>query len=155
MCFSLGLFSGGGLCPFTFAFSACSFPCSFFHAPLHNQIMNLNLIQKTGTYEMVVRAYGSPLGGIWPLMAPSVDDLARQTQTVTVNFREFKDSSFQVELTPGVHSIGAAFLNDAYNGLEDRNLYVDKIEIRSSLKLDEPVLASEQELALEVSSIFT
>jgi len=117
--------------------------------------MNLNLIQKTGTYEMVVRAYGSPLGGIWPLMAPSVDDLARQTQTVTVNFREFKDSSFQVELTPGVHSIGAAFLNDAYNGLEDRNLYVDKIEIRPSLKLDEPVLAVEQELALEVLSILT
>lgn len=50
-----------------------------------------------GTYEVVVRAYGSPLGGIWPLMALSVDGLAEKT--VTVDSTGFTDYSFQVELT--------------------------------------------------------
>jgi hypothetical protein len=43
-------------------------------------------IQKSGTYNVVARAYGSALGGIWPLMALSVDGLARQTQTVDGQF---------------------------------------------------------------------
>jgi len=99
-------------------------------------------IQETGTYTVVVRGYGSSLEGIWPLMALSVDGLSRET--VTVNSIELKDYSFQVKLSSGVHLIGAAFLNDAYNpGVEDRNLYVDKFEIRPALGLVEPTLASE------------
>jgi hypothetical protein len=110
-------------------------------------------VQKTGTYTVVVRAYGSSLGGIWPLMALSVDGLARLTQGLSVNSREFKDYSFQVEFTPGVHSVGVAFLNDASNGrLEDRNLYLDKIEIRPALGFEELVLAREEEWASEAKA---
>jgi hypothetical protein len=87
-------------------------------------------IPAAGTYEVVVRAFGSRLGGVWPLMALSVDDLVGQP--VTVDSAKFADYSFQVELTPGVHSIGVDFLNDAYNpGVEDRNLYLDKFAICS------------------------
>ena len=39
-------------------------------------------IPEAGTYEVVVRAYGSPLGGIWPDMALTVDDIAGETVTV-------------------------------------------------------------------------
>ena len=110
-------------------------------------------VQKTGTYTVVVRAYGSALGGIWPLMALSVDGLVRLTQRVSVNSREFKNYSFQVEFTPGVHSVGVAFLNDGYNGgLEDRNLYLDKIEIHPPSGLEEPVLAREEEWASEAKA---
>jgi len=87
-------------------------------------------IPETGTYEVVVRAYGSPLGGIWPLMALSVDGAA--AETVTVDTDVYKDYSFQVDLTSGVHSIEVSFLNDAwYPGVEDRNLYIDRFVIIS------------------------
>ena len=82
------------------------------------------------TYEVVVRAYGEPLGGIWPLMALSVDGVAGEP--VTVGSGVYIDYSFQVALAPGVHLIGVSFLNDAYNpGVEDRNLYLDKFTIAS------------------------
>ena len=69
-------------------------------------------IPEAGTYEVVVRAYGSPLDGIWPVMALSVDGVAGET--VTVDSAEYTDYVFQVDLTPGVHTIGVSFLNDAY-----------------------------------------
>ena len=33
-------------------------------------------IPAAGTYKVVVRAYGSPLGGVWPVMALTVDGVA-------------------------------------------------------------------------------
>ena len=97
-------------------------------------------IPAAGTYEVVVRAYGSPLGGIWPLMALSVDGVAGEP--VTVGSGVYIDYSFQVALAPGVHSIGVAFLNDAYNpGVEDRNLYLDKFAIYSPPGIAKPELA--------------
>ena len=98
-------------------------------------------IPAEGIYEVVVRAYGSPLEGIWPLMALSVDGLTGQP--VTVDSAGFRDYLFQVELLPGVHSIGVAFLNDAYNpGVEDRNLYLDKFAIYSPPGVAKAELAS-------------
>jgi len=98
-------------------------------------------IPATATYEVVVRAYGSPLGGIWPEMALRVDGVAGET--TTVDSGAYMDYSFQVELTSGVHLIGVSFLNDAYDpGVEDRNLYVDKFMIISPPEVDEPELLS-------------
>jgi hypothetical protein len=98
-------------------------------------------IPAAGTYEVVVRAYGKPLGGVWPLMALSVDGVAGTP--VTVGSSAYIDYSFQVALTPGVHSIDVAFLNDAYNpGVEDRNLYLDKFAIYSPPGIAKPELAS-------------
>ena len=97
------------------------------------------LISGPGTYEVVVRAFGSPLGGMWPLMALNVDGIG--AETVTVDSDLYMDYSFQVELDPGVHFIGVSFLNDAWNpGVEDRNLYVDRFAIISPPGIDKPEL---------------
>lgn len=104
-------------------------------------------IQTAGTYEVTVYAYGSSLEGIWPIMALNVDGIAAETKTVSGS--KVAHYVFQVELNSGVKSIGVTFLNDAYNpGIEDRNLYLDRIEIRPEPGLEEPVLASEKEWAL-------
>jgi GH35 family endo-1,4-beta-xylanase len=108
-------------------------------------------IKTAGLYEVTVYASGTPLRAVWPIMALSVDSLARETKIIDTS--EFTDYVFQAELTPGVHSIGVTFLNDACNpGVEDRNLYLDKIEIRSAQGLEEPVLSSEEEWVLEAKS---
>ena len=92
------------------------------------------------TYEVVVRAYGSPLGNIWPLMELSIDGAAGET--VTVDSADYTDYVFQVDLTPGVHTIGVSFLNDAYNpGVEDRNLYLDRVTIISPPGVDTPEIS--------------
>jgi hypothetical protein len=107
-----------------------------------NGILGENVrIPAAGTYGVVVRAYGTPLGGIWPLMALSVDGVAGAP--VTVGRGVYTDYSFQVALAPGDHSIGVAFLNDAYNpGVEDRNLFVDKFSIYSPPGIAKPELGS-------------
>ena len=97
-------------------------------------------IPAAGTYEVVVRAYGSPLGGIWPEMALSVDGVG--AETVTVDSTEYMDYVFQVDITPGIHTIGVSFLNDAWNpGVEDRNLYLDRFTIISPPGIGSPELA--------------
>jgi hypothetical protein len=94
------------------------------------------------TYEVVVRAYGSQLGGIWPEMSLDVDGV--EVEMTTVDSALYLDYSFQLDLTAGTHSIGVSFLNDAYDpGVEDRNLYVDRFVIVSPPGVAGPELASE------------
>lgn len=82
-----------------------------------------------GDYEIAVRAYGSPLGGVWPLMAISINEA--NLETVSVNSAEYREYRFKVTLPAHVHQIGVAFLNDAWRLREDRNLYLDTIAIRA------------------------
>ena len=97
-------------------------------------------IPEAGTYELVVRAHGSPLDGIWPMMELSVDGFAEDT--VTVESAEYMEYVFQVDLTAGVHTIGISFLNDDYNPpMEDRNLYLDKFTIISPPGIEKPELS--------------
>jgi hypothetical protein len=94
-------------------------------------------IAEAGTYEVEVQAYGSPLGGIWPHMAFDVDGVV--VEIVAVNNAAYTVYIFQIELTPGVHSLGVRFLNDAWNpGVEDRNLYLDRFTILRSEGQGEP-----------------
>ena len=70
--------------------------------------------------------------------------------------RLYTDYSFQVELTSGAHSIGVAFLNDAYNpGVEDRNLYLDKFMIYSPPGIAKPELAGALVIEAEDATIKT
>jgi GH35 family endo-1,4-beta-xylanase len=109
-------------------------------------------IKSAGLHEVKIHAYGSPLEGIWPLMVLNLDGVATgKAQVVTKN--SLTNYTFQVELTPGVHFIGGIFLNDAYNpGVEDRNLYIDKIEISTPDGLAEPVISSEDKWSLEAKA---
>jgi hypothetical protein len=77
------------------------------------------------------------MGGIWPIMALTVDGV--DIQTTDVDSTEFTDYVFQVDLTSGIHTIGVSFLNDDYNpGVEDRNLYLDRLTIISPPGVDRP-----------------
>jgi GH35 family endo-1,4-beta-xylanase len=101
--------------------------------------------QDAGTYGVIVRAWGSQAGGVWPEMALLVDGKA--VETVIVGHREPKDYRFTVDLAAGVHEIAAAFLNDALVGQEDRNLYLQQLTITPPSGAAEPALADKAEVA--------
>jgi GH35 family endo-1,4-beta-xylanase len=97
-----------------------------------------------GRYQVIVRAWGSPAGGVWPEMALLVD--GRAVKTVSVGGAQRADYRFDVELAAGIHEIAAAYLNDAVIGKEDRNLYLDRFTIGSPPGAADPVLVAKQEL---------
>jgi GH35 family endo-1,4-beta-xylanase len=99
----------------------------------------------TGIYRIVVRAWGSQAGGVWPEMALLVDGKA--VKTVTVNRAEREDNCFDVELAAGAHEIAVGFLNDALVGKEDRNLYLERFTISPPSGAVAPELVDKQELA--------
>ncbi len=102
-------------------------------------------VAATGTYRVVVRAWGSPAAGVWPEMALLVD--GRAVKTVSVDQAKPKDYPFQVELVAGDHEIAAAFLNDALIGKEDRNLYLARITIIQPSGAPDPTFPSVKEMA--------
>jgi len=102
-------------------------------------------IARAGEFGVVVRAWGSSAGGVWPEMALLVD--GRVVNTVSVGQAEPQDYPFQVELTTGDHEIAAAFLNDGLIGDEDRNLYLARITIIPPTGATDPTFPSLQEMA--------
>ena len=96
-------------------------------------------ITVAGNYQVVVRAWGSPAGGVWSEMAFKVDGDA--IKTVSVNSTNRADYRFTVNLSVGTHEIAAAFLNDAMIGKEDRNLYLERLTIIPPPGLPEPTLS--------------
>lgn len=107
--------------------------------------------QYAGSYGVIVRAWGSVAGGVWPEMALLVDGKA--VKIVTVDRREPEDYRFDVELAAGVHEIAAAFLNDALVGQEDRNLYLERFTINPPPGAADPVLVARQELAQAAKNV--
>lgn len=98
-----------------------------------------------GDYRVVVRAYGTPAGKVWPVMALVVD--AAQAKTITVRSATYAEHAFERRLSAGVHEIAVAFLNDAVVGREDRNLYLDRIEIHAPPGAPTVTLAPAKEIA--------
>ncbi|MBI2432572.1 MAG: endo-1,4-beta-xylanase [Candidatus Hydrogenedentes bacterium] len=84
--------------------------------------------EKEGPYSLAVRAYGSLCAGVWPLMGVAVDD--EFVETRPVDSAVLKEYTFPIHVAPGVYKITAVFMNDHREGLEDRNLYLDVMEIR-------------------------
>jgi len=108
-----------------------------------------------GLYRITVRAYGSPAKGGWPLMAIAVD--GRCVAAATVDKKTFTDYVFEANITPGIHRLTVAFLNDAVVAdpnnpkvwLEDRDLCISRIEIRSPVDGQNPVLGKAEDWAKE------
>jgi Ca-dependent carbohydrate-binding module xylan-binding len=96
-------------------------------------------VAAAGRYQIMVRAWGRPAGGIWPEMALLVD--GRAVETVTVGRGERADYRFEVELAAGIHEIAAAYLNDAIVGREDRDLNLDRLTIGPPPGIADPVVA--------------
>ena len=80
-----------------------------------------------GTVRFEVMAWGNYVGGAWPIMEVRVDQIP--VGTVTVNSSSWAAYSIQASVTPGMHEVAIAFINDYYNPPDDRNLYVDKVTI--------------------------
>jgi GH35 family endo-1,4-beta-xylanase len=85
------------------------------------------IMDRTGNYTIVVRAWGSPAGNVWPEMALLLDGYA--VEMLAVKSDRPADYRFQIEIKSGSHEIAAGFLNDARVGNEDRNLFVERITI--------------------------
>ena len=59
-------------------------------------------------------------------------------------------------MSSGFHTIGVSFLNDAYDpGVEDRNLYIDRLSIISPPGVDKPDIPNELVIEAEDASIRT
>ncbi|MCX5684877.1 MAG: endo-1,4-beta-xylanase, partial [Planctomycetota bacterium] len=84
--------------------------------------------ETAGPYEIVVRARGTPCKGVWPLMQAAVD--GGEGPTVTVGSRDMAEYTLKVEIPAGAHQVAVAFLNDDMADGEDRNLFLERIEIR-------------------------
>jgi hypothetical protein len=129
-------------------------------------------VRGAGIHQVMVRAYGSPMGGQWPLMALSVNGV--DGATLKVDSETYQDYVFQVALEPGVHFIGVTFLNDDYNvershrprlgevrddgknpRVEDRNLYVDKFAVVAPFGVEEPELAGTLVMEAEKAQLRT
>ena len=102
-------------------------------------------IAKGGQYRIVVVARGSRAGGVWPRMAVLID--GSPASTASVDSEKPAGHTFLVKLAAGVHEVAVAFTNDAVIGKEDRNLYVQTIEIHPPPGAAAPALAPASEVA--------
>jgi endo-1,4-beta-xylanase len=108
-----------------------------------------------GPCKITVRAYGSPAKGAWPILAIVLDD--HRVATATVDKAVFADYAFEANISIGIHRFTVAFTNDAAvpdpndpkKWVEDRNLYVNRIEIESPAGGQEPVLSRAEDWARE------
>lgn len=87
-------------------------------------------VTAAGTYTLNVRAYESAAGPDRSLMSFRVDGVAQGAPvSVAATSASPQTYSRQVTLTAGTHTIGAGFLNDFYLAPDDRNLYVEYVEL--------------------------
>ena len=98
-----------------------------------------------GAHELVVRARGTPCKGVWPIMQAMVGGTGGPT--VSVNSKDFADYTLRVEIPAGVHLLTVAFTNDAVEGGEDRNLHLERIEVRPAPGGQDVTLAGREEWA--------
>lgn len=87
-------------------------------------------VSTAGTYTLTVRAWESAAGPERSQLAFLVDGVAQgAAQNVAATAAAPQAYSRQVTLTAGAHRIGAGFLNDYYQAPDDRNLYVEWVEL--------------------------
>jgi GH35 family endo-1,4-beta-xylanase len=108
-------------------------------------------VARTGRYTIVVRAWGSPAGRVWPEMAFLVDEL--EIESVTVTSDRPADYAASVELKAGEHEIAAAFRNDGQIGTEDRNLYLERITIDAPPGERAPLVTSAEQQAKDADGL--
>ncbi|MBM3290613.1 MAG: hypothetical protein FJY92_10720, partial [Candidatus Hydrogenedentes bacterium] len=93
-------------------------------------------VSANAALEVRVRAYGSPAVGEWPRMGIAVDDAA--IGSTLVKSAEPGIYAFSLTASKGIHKIAVTFDNDLVKGNEDRNLYIDWIEIGPDAALGDP-----------------
>jgi hypothetical protein len=89
-------------------------------------------VAQSGAYLFSVKAKGTPVAGVYPLMSLKVD--GQSQDSAYVNDQDWRTFSMAADLTAGTHRLALSFDNDAYDPPADRNLFVD--EIRYGLDSD-------------------
>lgn len=92
------------------------------------------IAEATGSYDLVVRARGEAAAGAFPSMDVVVDGVRKATFTVPSGYADY---TVPVELS-GKHAVAVRFTNDFRDASGDRNLIVDKVELRSPPPPPEP-----------------
>ena len=96
-------------------------------------------VPSTGEYDLRVVAKGTPALNSWPIMELRIDGIAIATFTVWTP--DWGGYALHAPMTAGSHRIGVAFVNDAYAPPEDRNLFVDKVQVSALLTPPPPSTA--------------
>ncbi|MCK7478981.1 MAG: hypothetical protein M0C28_17660 [Candidatus Moduliflexus flocculans] len=88
----------------------------------------LNALNTPQATALTVRAWGTPVAGVYPTMQVYIDGVL--AQTFTVDSAAFTDYVVNTSLALGNgHRIEVVFTNDAGSATEDRNLYVESIAL--------------------------
>ena len=83
--------------------------------------------------DLVINAHGSPVANGWPIMEVWVN--GTKIATTTVGTAVDTDYTFQGPFPAGKLSVDVVFTNDAYAPPEDRNLYVNSVQVRGQTLL--------------------
>lgn len=78
-------------------------------------------------YSFEVTGYGSPAGGVYPLLELRID--AVKQDEVTVDSESLSRFLLSAAVTKGEHIVALAFVNDYYDPPEDRNLALDRLVV--------------------------
>lgn len=82
----------------------------------------------TGDYVIGVRAHGTPAFGVFPIAQILIDD--EPLGAISVTSKDWGEFAISGRVEAGRHKVTVAFINDGSNPpREDRNLYVDKVQI--------------------------
>ena len=87
---------------------------------------------KSGTYLVSVKARGTPVAGVYPLMSLRID--GHKEDSAYVSDENWRTYVLNADLTEGTHELALSFDNDAYQPPQDRNLFLD--EVRYGLDTD-------------------
>jgi len=85
------------------------------------------LIARPGKYRVVLWAKGTPVGGVYPIVSVQLD--GRELGRVECSGNSWSPHGLLVDLPAGDMTLRFAFTNDLRRDTEDRNLWLDRIEL--------------------------
>ncbi len=83
---------------------------------------------QAGPREFRIRARGTEMDGVFPIMAVRID--GRSVGEVSLRRAGWQTVALVVQAPAGTYDLSLAFTNDAYRPPEDRNLTIESVEIR-------------------------
>jgi hypothetical protein len=83
---------------------------------------------KTRRYRLAIRASGTEAAGAFPNIAVSID--GKKIKDISLSRPGWRVLRLEADVTQGEHKVGLSFTNDYYNPPEDRNLKIERLEIK-------------------------
>lgn len=108
-------------------------------------------ILNEGEFEVHIRVAGTFLDGKGPDIALDIDGFPVEMGTITATGLQYQNLVYRVKLSPFTHRITASFVNDEINDIEDRNVLVDSITIKSTDYTSSLTLSTESSWISETS----